>query len=121
MILGAAILFTLGSIVMAVAPSIGILMLGRLIIGLGVGISSQIAPLYLSEVAPVEIRGKLVALNVAMITFAQFLSAIICFLARPNWRGMIGGIAFLSVLQFACMLFMPESPRWLGKEGRNED
>ena len=56
-----------------------------------------------------------------MITFAQFVSAIIGFLARPDWRGMLGGIAILSALQFVGMLFMPESPRWLGKEGRSEE
>ena len=55
---------------MAFAPTIAVLMVGRLIIGFGVGIASQIVPLYLSEVAPVEIRGKLVALNIATITIA---------------------------------------------------
>ena len=53
----------LGSIVMAAAPTIGILMIGRFVVGIGVGVASQIVPLYLSEVAPVEIRGKLVAFN----------------------------------------------------------
>ena len=66
----ADILFTAGAIVMATAPSVAVLMIGRLIIGVGVGSASQIVPLYLSEVAPVEIRGKLVAFNVAMITTA---------------------------------------------------
>ena len=60
----------LGSIVMAAAPTIGVLMIGRFVVGIGVGVASQIVPLYLSEVAPVEIRGKLVAFNVGMITFA---------------------------------------------------
>lgn len=69
-IIFADILFTAGSVVMAFAPTIAVLMVGRLIIGFGVGIASQIVPLYLSEVAPVEIRGKLVALNIATITIA---------------------------------------------------
>lgn len=69
-IIFADILFTIGSVVMAFAPTIAVLMIGRLIIGFGVGIASQIVPLYLSEVAPVEIRGKLVAFNVATITIA---------------------------------------------------
>lgn len=53
----ADVLFTIGAIVMAAAPTIPVLMLGRLFIGLGVGIASQIVPLYISELAPVEIRG----------------------------------------------------------------
>lgn len=66
----ADVLFTVGSAIMGFAPTIGCLMFGRLIIGLGIGIASQIVPLYLSEVAPVEIRGKLVAFNVANICVA---------------------------------------------------
>ena len=69
-ILVADVLFTAGAALMAFAPTIAWLMVGRLIIGLGVGAASQIVPLYLSEVAPVEIRGKLVAFNVATITIA---------------------------------------------------
>lgn len=64
-IMFADILFTLGAILMAVAPTIPTLMVGRFLVGLGVGIAAQIVPLYLSEVAPVEIRGQLVAFNVA--------------------------------------------------------
>ena len=69
-ILVADLMFTVGAALMAFAPTIAWLMVGRLIIGLGVGAASQIVPLYLSEVAPVEIRGKLVAFNVATITLA---------------------------------------------------
>ena len=68
-ILFADFLFAGSSLLMAFSPSIAYLTVGRFIVGLGVGTASQIAPLYLSEVAPVEIRGKLVAYNNAMITF----------------------------------------------------
>jgi len=66
----ADILFTIGSVIMAIAPTIPVLMVGRLVIGFGIGVASQIVPLYLSEVAPIEIRGKLVAFNVTVIAFA---------------------------------------------------
>ena len=56
-IMMADVLFTIGSVVMGLSPTIWCLMLGRLILGLGVGVASQIVPLYLSEVAPVEVRG----------------------------------------------------------------
>lgn len=83
-------LFTAGALVMATAPTIPVLILGRFIIGGGIGIASQIVPLYISEVAPVEIRGKLISFNVAMICLAQLLSAIVAFLVRPDWRLMLG-------------------------------
>ena len=89
-IIAADILFTVGAVIMAFAPSIGVLMLGRLVIGFGVGIASQIVPLYLSEVAPVEIRGKLVAFNVATITIAQLLASTLAYAIRPDWRLMLG-------------------------------
>lgn len=117
----ADVLFTAGAAVMATAPTIGVLMLGRLLIGLGVGIASQIVPLYISEVAPVEIRGKLVAFNTAVICGAQLLSAIIAFLIRPDWRLMLGLSGIPSFVQLIGMFFMPESPRWLGKVGRADE
>ncbi len=121
-ILVADVFFTLGSIVMALAPSVGILILGRIIMGIGVGIASQVVPLYLSEIAPVQIRGRIVAINVIAITAAQVLAGVVGFMMRPNWRLMLGGISFLSVIQFIAMLFfMSESPRWLGKEGQTDE
>ena len=60
--------FTIGAAMMALAGSIVWLMVGRLLIGLGVGFAAQIVPLYISEITPAEIRGKLVAMNVVMIT-----------------------------------------------------
>ena len=117
----ADILFTIGAAVMALAPTVQVLMIGRLIIGVGVGAASQIVPLYLSEVAPIQIRGKLVAFNVTMIVFAQFLASILAFLIRPNWRLMLGLAGIPSFLQLIGILFMPESPRWLGKVGRADE
>ena len=117
-ILLADVFFSLGSIIMALASDVSILICGRVIIGIGVGIASQVVPLYLSEMSPVQIRGKIVAINIIAVTGAQVLAGVIGFLMRPNWRLMLGGISIVSVLQFFAMLFMPESPRWLGKEGR---
>ena len=54
------------------------------------------------------------------ITFAQFLAAVVGFLMRPSWRWMLGGISILSTGYLIGMLFLPESPRWLGKEGHHE-
>lgn len=116
-ILFSDVLFTIGALIMAFAPTIPILMLGRVIVGLGVGMAAQIVPLYLSEMAPIEIRGKVIAFNNAMICFAQLFSVSLAFLLAPNWRLMLGLAGVPSTLQFIGMLFLPESPRWLGKTG----
>ena len=120
-ILIADALFTVGAVIMATAPSIAWLMVGRLVIGFGVGAASQIVPLYLSEVAPVEIRGKLVAFNIATITIAQLMASTLAYLIRPDWRIMLGLAGVPSLIQMVGMFFMPESPRWLGKVGRIEE
>lgn len=62
------ILFTVGSLVMAFTDSIKILMFGRIIVGLGIGIASMIVPIYLSEISPVSTRGSIVATFVMAIT-----------------------------------------------------
>ena len=103
------------------APTITWLIAGRLVVGLGVGVASQIVPLYIAEVAPDEIRGKLVAFNNAMVAFAQFLSAVTAYFLIPHWRWMLGIAAVPSIIQFIGMFFLPESPRWLGKKGRDEE
>jgi MFS transporter, SP family, solute carrier family 2 (myo-inositol transporter), member 13 len=88
-ILASSILFTLGSLLLALAPNIASLYVGRYIVGLGVGAASGIFPIYVSEAAPSEMRGSLVTtINVA-ITFGQFFSGIIdaSFVLLPTgWR-----------------------------------
>ena len=61
-------MFTVGALMMASAQQIWVLMVGRVIVGIGVGVAAQIVPLYLSEMAPTEIRGKMIATNTALIT-----------------------------------------------------
>ena len=76
-ILLADFLFTMGAVMMCVAPSISFLMAGRVVVGLGVGAASMIVPVYLAEVSPTEIRGSVVAVNNLVITAGQFISSII--------------------------------------------
>ena len=66
--------------------------------GVGVGVASQIVPLYLSEVAPMQIRGKLVAFNIATITIAQLTSSVVSYMIRPDWRMMLGLAAFPAII-----------------------
>lgn len=75
--LSADVVFTLGSVVMAAAPDAYVLIFGRFLVGLGVGVASVTAPVYIAESSPSEIRGSLVSTNVLMITGGQFLSYLI--------------------------------------------
>lgn len=112
----ADLMFALGSLVMCAAAGPYILIIGRLLVGLGVGVASVTAPVYIAEAAPSEIRGGLVSTNVLMITGGQFFSYLINlgFTEVPGtWRWMLGVAAVPAIIQFVLMLFLPESPRWL--------
>ncbi|PKU70594.1 Inositol transporter 1 [Dendrobium catenatum] len=73
----ADVVFIIGSLVMGMAPYPSILIAGRLLIGLGVGVASVTSPVYIAEASPSEIRGGLVSTNVLMITGGQFLSYLV--------------------------------------------
>jgi len=76
-ILMADFLFFIGAIVMAVAPAPWVIIIGRILVGLGVGMASMTSPLYISEASPARIRGALVSTNGLLITGGQFLSYLI--------------------------------------------
>ncbi|XP_057781621.1 inositol transporter 1 [Salvia miltiorrhiza] len=122
--LSADVVFALGAIVMAAAPDPYILIIGRFFVGLGVGIASITAPVYIAEAAPSEIRGGLVSTNVLMITGGQFLSYLVnlAFTEVPGtWRWMLGVSGLPAIIQFFLMLFLPESPRWLYMKKEKSD
>ncbi len=75
---------------MCSANTIFTLIIGRIIVGFGVGIASMIIPVYLSEVSPVCIRGKVVACYVVVITIGQVISCCISLILNRNWRLMLG-------------------------------
>lgn len=76
-LLGADVLFFIGAIIMAIAPQPWVIILGRIFVGLGVGMASMTAPLYISEASPAKIRGALVSANGFLITGGQFLAYLI--------------------------------------------
>lgn len=123
-ILVADFLFFAGAVVMASATGPAQLVVGRVFVGLGVGMASMTSPLYISEASPARIRGALVSTNGFLITGGQFLAYLInlAFTKAPGtWRWMLGVAALPAVLQFGLMLFLPESPRWLYRKGRAEE
>lgn len=123
-ILIADILFFFGSIVMAIAPTPLIIILGRVVVGLGVGMASVTAPLYISETSPNRIRGALVSTNGLLITGGQFLSYLINLgftKVNGTWRWMLGVAAVPAIVQFILMLSLPESPRYLYRKNNTRE
>ncbi|KAH7837525.1 hypothetical protein Vadar_014845 [Vaccinium darrowii] len=120
-ILVADFLFFVGAIIMAVAPTPAVIIIGRIFVGLGVGMASMTSPLYISEASPARIRGALVSTNGLLITGGQFLSYLInlAFTKTPGtWRWMLGVAGIPALLQFILMLSLPESPRWLYRQNK---
>ncbi|GAA2729291.1 sugar porter family MFS transporter [Cellulomonas aerilata] len=123
----AAVLFLLSAIVTGLAPNLSILVLGRIIGGVGVGMASVIAPAYIAEIAPARIRGRLASLQQLAIVTGIFISLLIDFLlARAAggsgetlgagleaWRWMFLAMAVPAVIYGALAFSIPESPRFL--------
>ena len=97
----------------------------RLIGGIGVGASSVIGPMYISEISPAHSRGRLVALfqfNVVSGILIAFLSNYLLFgISDEAWRWMLGIQAVPSLVFFVMVFMVPESPRWLVKNGQSAD
>lgn len=121
--MGACLIFGAGAIVMAAAMDLTVLIIGRVLAGIGIGLASQTVPVYIAESAPESIRGTLVSIDVLLITGGQFVSYVVdaIFLDVPgNWRWMLGLSFVPAFIQFVGMIFLPESPRWLASHGRDE-
>ncbi|SFS47578.1 sugar porter family MFS transporter [Mucilaginibacter polytrichastri] len=118
--------YLLSSIGTALADNWYLFLVFRLLGGLGVGISSVTAPIYISEVSPADRRGRLVGLfqfNVVLGILISYLSNyLISQGGEASWRWMLGVQAFPSALFLTLIYFIPESPRWLilkkGETGR---
>lgn len=126
MILAAAFIFALGSIIMAFAWEKYSLLLGRFIAGAGIGLSSTAVPTFIAEVAPLHLRGAFVTLSYVFIVLGQLIAAIVAGLCSSlpptvGWRYMLGIAAVPSLLQCIGFVFMPESPRWLVQNGREDE
>jgi sugar porter (SP) family MFS transporter len=121
-LIGAAVVFTAGIAMCALAPTLGVLIAGRFVLGLGVGAASILVPLYVSEIAPPEQRGALVSLNQLMITIGIVCAYLVnwAFSASEDWRAMFAFGAIPSLLLLFGMLGRAESPRWLVNHGGEE-
>jgi sugar porter (SP) family MFS transporter len=115
-----AFVFGLGAIAAALAPDSAWLIAARIVAGAAIGIASFVAPLYISEIAPVDIRGKLVSINQLALTGGIVVSYLIdyVFADTQAWRWMFA-MALIPAAAFGFgLMFIPDSPRWLVSRGR---
>jgi len=139
LLLLSALLFTVSSLATGLAPTFAQFVFWRIIGGVAIGIASNLSPMYIAEIAPAEIRGKLVSLNQLNIVIGIVLAQVVNWLvARPvpadatalailhswngqvGWRWMFGLVAVPALLFLAGLCFVPDSPRWLVKNGQRE-
>ncbi|KAL1361297.1 hypothetical protein AAHE18_04G243600 [Arachis hypogaea] len=119
-----AIPLAVGAFLCATAQSIQTMIVGRLLAGIGIGVTSAIVPLYISEISPTEIRGALGSVNQLFICIG-ILAALVAGLPLAGnpiwWRTMFGISVVPSVLLALGMAVSPESPRWLFQQGKISD
>ncbi|KDQ17790.1 hypothetical protein BOTBODRAFT_29944 [Botryobasidium botryosum FD-172 SS1] len=123
-ILGAAdVIFIGGAIAQAVCHTVASMIGGRFMIGVGVGLAACIAPLYIQELSPTRLRGRMVVLNVVSITGGQVVAYGIGAAfenVHGGWRWMVGLGTVPAALQLIFLFFLPESPRILMRRGHIE-
>jgi MFS transporter, SP family, xylose:H+ symportor len=117
----AAAIFLVSSLAMAFAPGRDFFITARLIAGIGVGMASMLSPLYIAEIAPAKIRGRMVAINQLTIVLGILVTNLVNYSLRNDgveaWRWMVGLGAIPSGLFLLGAIWLPESPRWLLKSG----
>lgn len=138
-LIASGLLFSVSAFGCAISASHTELIIFRLLGGIGVGVASMLSPLYISEVSPAHIRGRMVALYQFAITVgilcAYFSNAWLLknsfnvelqnvllnkIFAEEVWRAMFGSEVLPALVFFITMFFIPESPRWLASKGRNQ-
>ncbi|RFM31518.1 sugar porter family MFS transporter [Chitinophaga silvisoli] len=118
----AAGIFTISSLLMAMATNRDFFILSRFVAGIGVGMASMLSPMYIAEIAPAHLRGRMVAINQLTIVLGILITNLVNYGLRNSgddaWRYMFGLGAVPAGLFFIGALLLPESPRWLMKDGK---
>ncbi len=119
------LLYLVTSLVTALAPTWELFVIFRFLGGIGVGASSVVGPMYISEISPAHSRGRLVAMFQFNIVSGILLAFVSNYLlngvSEESWRWMLGVQAFPSFLFFVMVFTVPESPRWLMKQKRENE
>eukprot|EP00252_Welwitschia_mirabilis_P006234 TRINITY_DN17059_c0_g1_i1.p1 TRINITY_DN17059_c0_g1~~TRINITY_DN17059_c0_g1_i1.p1 ORF type:complete len:556 (+),score=75.59 TRINITY_DN17059_c0_g1_i1:196-1863(+) len=119
-----AIPLILGALLCATAKTVQPMIVGRLLAGIGIGVSSSLVPLYISEISPTEIRGALGSVNQLFICIGITLAIAAGLPLAGNpawWRTMFKIAAIPAIVMALGMLLAPESPRWLLKQGKTTE
>lgn len=119
-----ALLFSMGAIGAAFAPTVPFIIVFRFIIGIAIGVASYTAPLFISEISPPNVRGGLVSLNQLMITcgiVVSYLADYMLTMGQNEWRWMFGLGALPALILLAGMFMLSESPRWLISRNRVDE
>lgn len=116
-LLGVGVFYVIGALASALAQNVATFTIARLIGGLGIGISTVVAPMYIAEIAPPKLRGRLGGMfqfNIVLGILIAFVSnSLLAGIGQNAWRWMLGVAAFPSLLYALGCLLLPESPRWL--------
>ena len=115
------LLYMVSAIGCALAPEWPVLLISRFLGGIAIGAASVMAPMYIAEIAPARLRGRLVAVaqfNIVAGIMVAFFSNYLLVHVANNWRWMFGVMAVPAGLFFLLLFFVPESPRWLVKKTR---
>ncbi|XP_024361211.1 monosaccharide-sensing protein 2 isoform X2 [Physcomitrium patens] len=120
------LLYSTAAMLMLWTPTVNILILSRVVVGLAIGLATTIAPVLISESAPTETRGQLATfpqlLGSSGLFFAYVMAFVLSLQDNPNWRSMLGVLAIPSfIYAILCLFALPESPRWLVSKGRMYD
>lgn len=123
-LMAAAFLFIVSAAGSALASSLVVFIIYRIIGGLGVGIASMLSPMYISEISPAAQRGRLVSFNQLAIVIGILLAFVSNVLlvdtGENNWRWMLAVMGMPALLFLVSLFFAPESPRWLVQKGFSE-
>jgi SP family galactose:H+ symporter-like MFS transporter len=116
-LLATSFIFVAGALICALAPNFSVLVAGRVVVGLGIGLASTTVPVYISEVSPPSARGWQVSLFQLAITIGIVAAYLVdfAFSKSGEWRWMLGLAVVPGAILGAGMLGLPESPRWLAK------
>ncbi|HEV2328406.1 MAG TPA: sugar porter family MFS transporter [Verrucomicrobiae bacterium] len=139
LLIASAALFAITSIGNGLAPNFAVFVAWRVLGGVAIGLASNLSPMYIAEIAPAQMRGRLVSINQLTIVIGVLLAQIVnwalgrhlpplasdeyirnSWYGQSCWRWMFGLTAIPSLLFFIGMFLVPESPRWLAKNGKSQ-
>ena len=118
-LIAGGIIFVLGSVWCALSGSVGMLATARTFLGFAVGAVSIVSPMYIAEIVPAKVRGRMVSLNTLAIVVGQLMAYLVnsALASTGSWEWMLGLAAVPGLALALGMAFLPETPVWLATNG----